>query len=200
MNHLLDSVNRAAQDRAEKGKSGSIPSYTLCPTATVTEIIEEMRLAVRYLWRRHGVPMVAAGHSAGGHLAACLVATDWRLDDLPRNLLPAGLAISGIFDLAPLIATKLNAALRLDAVAAAHDSPIHWSVLPGRRIEAWVGDEESGEFHRQSRDLAATWSAAGVEARYRSLPGANHFTVIAPLADPDSAMTQSLVAMARAAA
>lgn len=60
-----------------------------------------------------------------------------------------------------------------------------------------VGGIESAEFHRQSADLARIWGMGGVETRYESVPGANHFDVIAPLADADSAMTDRLAELAR---
>jgi len=45
--------------------------------------------------------------------------------------------------------------------------------------------------------LAERWDEAGATTRYEAVPGANHFTVIAPLADPDSAMTRRLAELAR---
>ena len=40
------------------------------------------------------------GHSAGGHLTTEMLFTDWTCesDDLPRDLLHAALAVSGIYD------------------------------------------------------------------------------------------------------
>ena len=59
------------------GVSVAIPSYDLCPDVTVEDIIGEMRSASREL-AKLGRPLVISGHSAGGHLAACMLATDWR--------------------------------------------------------------------------------------------------------------------------
>ena len=110
-----------------------------------------------------------------------------------------GLSISGLFDLAPLMQTGMNQDLRLDAESAKRVSPLHWNVSGGRTLHAWVGGDESGEFLRQSREVAAVWGDKGVETDYVAVPGANHFTVLDPLADPMSAMTKRLVELARRA-
>ena len=62
-----------------------------------------------------------------------------------------------------------------------------------------MGGAESGEFLRQSRDVAARWGERGARTDYVEVPGANHFTVLHPLADPDSAMTRALAALAQEA-
>src|SRR4051812_20436781 len=99
-----------------RGVSVAIPSYDLCPDVSVPDIVGQMRMAAREL-ARLGRRLVVSGHSAGGHLAACLMATDWRSLDavLPADFVKAGYAISGLFDLGPLVQTSINHALRLDA-------------------------------------------------------------------------------------
>src|SRR3954471_5358960 len=106
------------------GVSVAIPSYDLCPQVSIHEIIDEMRTALRAL-ARFGRRLVLSGHSAGGHLAACLMATDWRSTDaaLPKDFVKAAYAISGLFDLAPLLGTSINLALGLDKAAARRASP-----------------------------------------------------------------------------
>ncbi|WP_436638086.1 alpha/beta hydrolase [Microbaculum sp. FT89] len=175
------------------GVAVAVPGYTLCPDVGIGDIVEEMRLATRVLFDRFRVPVAVSGHSAGGHLAAALLATDWGASG---PAVPGAQPISGLFELEPLIHTNLNAALRLDAAEAARQSPLFWPAPAGRRLHAWVGGEESGEFLRQSRVIAEEWAAAGVETAWHAVDGANHFTVIAPLADPDSAMTRDLVDLA----
>jgi len=182
-----------ARGCVENGLAVAVPTYTLCPEVRIGDIVEEMRLACRYLHDRFTAPMAVSGHSAGGHLAAALLATDWG-DNGP--VIPAAQPISGLFDLAPLIPTSLNGALRLDEAEARAQSPLYWPAPAGKRLHAWVGGAESDEFHRQSREIADIWGAAGVDTDCTALPGANHFTVIAPLAEPDSAMTRDLLAMA----
>ena len=171
----------------------AIPSYDLCPDVTVDQIIGQMRVASREL-ARLGQPLVICGHSAGGHLAACMLATDWPAFDaaLPAGLIAAAYAISGLFDLRPLIGTSINKAMGLDQEAAKAASPLFWRAPAGGSLDAVVGEMESAEFFRQSQTIVDLWGKAGVATRFDTVPGANHFTAIAPLADPDSPMVLRL--------
>lgn len=175
----------------------ALPSYDLCPAVSIKEIVDQMREACTVLARLTS-GLVVSGHSAGGHLAACLMATDWRAIDpaLPPDFIRAGYAMSGLFDLVPLVSTSINAALRLDETAARAMSPLFWTPPKGRTFDAVVGDDESAEYHRQSRTLVEQWGAAGVATRFGTVADANHFTVLAPMADADSAMVVRLREMA----
>ena len=175
------------------GVSLAIPSYDLAPAVRLGRILSEVRAAVELIRVRTGKRPVVFGHSAGGHMAACM---------LSEGRASAAVAVSGVFDLAPLIPTSLNAALRLDEMEAAALSPVHWPVpdgsTPGGTIlDCVVGGDESAEFLRQSRMMVDLWGGRGVQTRYEALPGLNHFTVLDPLFDPDSALVRRIVELAR---
>jgi len=174
-----------------RGVAVAVAGYDLCPDVTIGQIINQIRTACLFLWRRFGQRLMVYGHSAGGHLAACMVATDWKKLDpkAPTDLVPAGYSISGLFDLTPLIKTAMNVDLRLDDTEVARISPLYWPVTPGRVFDAVVGGQESSEFLRQSHAVTDSWRQRGVETRYEEVAGANHFTVVDPLSDPNSAMT-----------
>jgi arylformamidase len=185
----------------------AIASYSLCPAVTVAQIIDEARAFVRAIWRATGRRVVPVGHSAGGQLAAALLATDWRssppsADDdgagaPPADLVPAACAISGVFELAPLIATTMNHALRLDATSAAAVSPLLGPPPgAGRTLVTAVGADETGEFHRQSHAIVERWAAAGVATEYHALAGRHHFDVLEELTTPDSALFARIVSLA----
>jgi arylformamidase len=175
----------------------AIPSYDLCPDVTIDQIIQQMRMGVREL-ARAGQPLVVSGHSAGGHLAACLLATHWPAIDasLPPDLVRAAYSISGLFDLEPLIETSINKALHLDAASAKTASPLFWKTPARGSLDAVVGETESAEYFRQSRTIVEAWGATGLATRFGTVPGANHITAIAPLADPDSPMVTRLKELA----
>ena len=175
------------------GISVAIPSYDLCPSVSIDDIIQQMRAASREP-ARLGRPLVISGHSAGGHLAACMLATDWPAFDtsLSEDLVVAAYAISGLFDLRPLAETSINNALRLDHASAMAASPLFWNVPLRGSLDAVVGEHESAEYFRQSRTIIDLWGAAGVPTRFGLVPDANHFTAIAPLADPQSPMVLRL--------
>ena len=177
----------------------ALPSYSLCPDVSVMQIIDELRRCLAALWTATRKRPVVAGHSAGGHLTAAMLATDWsKLPGVPPDLVRAGCAISGVFELAPLIATTMNVAMRLGHDTAADASPLLWPPPPaGRELVAAVGAEETPEFHRQSRAMTERWANAGVTTEYMSISATNHFTVVDELTRPDSALFTRMVALAR---
>jgi len=180
------------------GISVAIPSYELCPGVTIDHIIREMRMATRELARLDR-SLVMSGHSAGGHLAACMLATDWQGHDasLPGDPVISAYAISGLFDLGPLVGTSINKAMGLNDATARAASPLFWKAPARGSLDAVVGENESGEYFRQSRTIVEQWGAAGTATRFGVVPDANHFTAIAPLADPGSPMVGRLMELAR---
>ena len=175
----------------------ALPSYSLCPAVTVLEIIDELRRCLAALWTATAKRPVVAGHSAGGHLTAAMLATDWgTMPGVPADLVRAGCSISGVFDLAPLIPTTMNRALRLDDDIAARASPLLWPPPSAdRTLVAAVGGEETPEFHRQSRAMTERWASAGIATEYLSIAGANHFTVVDELTRSDSVLVARIAAL-----
>lgn len=189
--HVAGPANAAGFDVA-------VPSYTLCPEVTVADIIDELRQCCLFLARRFGRPLLVTGHSAGGHLAACMAATEWPLYGARPDLIRACLAVSGLFDLRPLMATPYNVDLRLSPAEAMAASPLFWPVPNRIPFDSWVGAEETFEFRRQARSLAAAWAGLGLPCGYEELAGENHFSVGDLLARPDHPMTRRLLELAGA--
>ena len=178
----------------DQGISVVIPGYDLAPAVRLGVIIDNVRQATELVRQKTGKRPLVFGHSAGGHMAACM---------LSEGRARAALAISGVFDLEPLTQTSLNEALQLDLFTARALSPIHWPVpnggAPGgRALDCWVGGAESNEFVRQSRHMAAEWGGKGADTHVEIIEGANHFTALDGLADPDSPLVQRLLALATA--
>ena len=192
------SYSHMARGMNGRGIAVAVAGYDLCPIVTIADIIEQIRRACIFLWQRFGQRMLVTGHSAGGQLAAAMVATDWQAlyPKAPADLVAVGYAISGVFDLTPLVGVSINQDLRLDAEAARRLSPLFWPVAPGRVLDAAVGDLETSEFKRQSQAMAQAWRQAKAETNYNEFPG-NHFTVIDALADPASAMVARVAELAQ---
>lgn len=187
------------------GVTVAIPSYRLCPAVGINDIINDLRQAVRFIHARTGRSMAVSGHSAGGHLTACMLGTDWQALDanLPSTLTTRGYALSGLFDLLPMIKTQMNSDFKLDEQEARCVSPAFWLLsdqLASRLVlDAVVGGDESDEYFRQSALIADVWGQKGVSTRWKKLPGMNHFTIVAPMSDPLSTMTARLVELAQQA-
>jgi arylformamidase len=168
-----------------------VPNYALCPAVHIETIALQMVRALAWTFRNaalHGGDprrIVVAGHSAGGHLAAMLMCCDWAAvgADLPATTVPAALAISGVFDLAPVRHTPfLQADLRLTAASVARLSPVRFAP-PAGRLFAAVGADESDEFLHQTALIQQAWGPRCVPVR-EHIAGANHLTVLHDLAEP----------------
>ncbi len=181
------------------GIAVAVMSYDLCPEVTLARIVDQVRACALALWRQTGRRVTACGHSAGGHLTAMLLATNWKALDpaAPADLVSAGLAISGLFDLPPLVPTSVNLKLGLDEAEAKRLSPAFMHPNAGTRLIAAVGGDESGEYLRQSRLIAENWTPLGCATRDHPLAGENHFTVIASLAEANGELTGMLSDLVR---
>jgi arylformamidase len=180
------------------GVAVAVAGYDLCPNIAIADIVEQIRRACVFLWQRFNRRLFVYGHSAGGHLAGAMLATDWAAlyPKVPADLIAAAYSVSGVFDLVPLVGISINQDLRLTADTARQVSPLFWPVKSGRILDAVVGSLESDEFKRQSRTIVQAWRQSGVQTRYEEIPGTNHFTVLDAFADPDSTMTARVAELA----
>lgn len=176
----------------EQGACVVIPNYALCPAVTIAGIALQMAQALAWCWRNialyGGNPrrIVVAGHSAGGHLAAMLLACQWRqvAMDMPQPLVKRALSVSGLFDLEPLVHTPfLQADLRLSADSALQVSPAYMPAPRATQLYAVVGAAESPEFVRQNQLIRQTWGARAVPV-CEALAGLNHFSVLEAMTQP----------------
>lgn len=183
-----------------RGIAVAVASYDLCPEVDIPTIERQIACACLYLWNTLQRPVTVFGHSAGGHLAACMLTFDFAALDAgaPARLVPAGLAVSGLFDLSDLVYTSMNDKLGLTLETARRASPLLRAAPKGRRLIACVGAAESEAFHWQAREICRRWRAGGAVADHVDVPGANHFTVIGGLAEPGSALATSLDRLAAA--
>lgn len=183
-----------ARGLTERGVDVAIAGYDLCPQVSIAQITEQMRAAVLFLWKRFGKRVTVYGHSAGGHLTACLIGTDWKKLDpsAPQDLVATGSAISGVFDLTKLVHTDMNVDFKLDDKSAHDGSPLFWPAPKGRVMDVIVGANELPEFVRLSKVMAEQWGKEGVETRYEAVPGKHHFSVVEGFTDPNSALSERL--------
>jgi acetyl esterase/lipase len=175
------------------GHAVAMPTYTLCPDIRVSGIVAEVARAVEAAASRVAGPVRLAGHSAGGHLAARMICADSPLAERVKARIVNTMSISGLHDLRPLIRTKMNDTLRIDAAEAAAESPALLEPMPGARLVAWAGAAERSEFLRQNALLANIWAGLGATTCRVEEPDRHHFTVVDGLADPAHALTTTLL-------
>lgn len=174
-------------------------NYALCPTVTIDEITRQCRSALAWVLRnidQHGGDskrVAMGGHSAGGHLTAMCLQTEWARDyGLPQDPFAGAIAFSGLFDLEPLRYSYLQPMIQLDDGIVRRNSPAF--MVRTCKTPLWItwGGLESAEFARQSSAYRDAWLAAGNTATLQEHAGTNHFTVIHGLEDSGSAVCQWL--------
>lgn len=180
-----------------RGISLAIPTYDLVPKATVLDIVDQMRGFLVTLWKKTAVSPVVAGHSAGGHLAGAMLATNWaRITDVPDDLVTRAFALSGLFDLHPLLRTDINDDVRLTRESAVAASPVFWPApRDDLRFVAAVGADESSVFKEQSRRVVEVWREAGMDTDYLEVPDCNHFTMVDAVSTPGTMLFERLASM-----
>jgi arylformamidase len=174
-----------ARGPASRGVATVVTNYALCPTVTIDEEVRQTRAAVAWAYRNArsfgGDPerLHVAGHSAGGHLVAMLLATDWPGDyGLPTDVIKGATAISGLFDLEPFPYTFLQPKVQLTWDQVRRNSPILHLPATAPPLLVAYGEDETAEFKRQSEDFLAAWKERGLSGERLVLSGKNHFDVI----------------------
>lgn len=180
-----------------------VPDYELAPAVTLDQIVDQVRQAFAWVVRNIAIyggdarNICVCGSSAGGQLLGMLLAKGWQEDhDLPASAIPASaFALSGLFDLQPLIATHINEWMRLDDAAALRNSPrflLPDSSTHGQcQLRVACGEFESREFHRQSREYLAAWQARCLPGQWLETPVTNHFDLPLQLGDRQSIVHQT---------
>jgi arylformamidase len=186
----------------EQGIAVACVNYDLCPAVSIPAIVDECRRALVWVQRegpRHGADaanVVVGGHSAGGHLAAMMFATDWEQLGLARAPFVGGVTLSGVHDLTPLLQFSFNADFKLDLAQARRMSPALLGSRSRAPLLSAVGATETSEFVRQTQLMWDAWP----QNRHPSggplvIPDRHHFSVVVDHADPASALTQATLAL-----
>lgn len=169
-----------------------VPNYDLCPAVTIPQICLQMVQALAWTWRHAadfgGDPrrITVVGHSAGGHLAAMLLACRWPVQgkDLPVDLVKNALSISGLYELESLLHTPfLTDSLRLTPAQVLQASPAWFPPPRQGLLYSVAGADESEEFLRHNALIEQAWGSRMVAVR-EALLGRNHFSVLDALVQP----------------
>lgn len=187
-----------AEGMVPHGVTTVVNNYVLAPHASMDEIVRQNRAALAWLWQNAAEfggdrdRIYVTGHSAGGHLAAMLLATDWPNFevDLPRDLVKGACAISGLFELEPIQLSYLNQKLGMDPEMAKRNSPALLDYPIEAPLLLIVGKDESDEYHRQSEVMAEKWRKLGYPRQLHVPDGLDHFAIVDSLIDPNAELVQ----------
>jgi len=169
---------------APAGAMVVVVNYALIPDVDLPELVRQCRASVKWTYdnaAEHGGDpnrIYIAGHSAGGHVAAMMYATDWDQWDVPVDAIAGGMAISGLYDLEPIRLNYMNPTLGFTEQTVADYSPVHLAPTLSAPIVFAVGGAETSEFQRHNKMLFGPWSAAGLACEEIVVPDLNHFTIL----------------------
>ncbi len=189
-----------ARGPVSRGVATVVTNYALAPAVNIDEIVRQTRAAVAWTYKNAasfgGDPgrIHVAGHSAGGHLVAMLLETDWEgVYGLPRDVVKSACAISSLFDLAPFPYTFLQPKLQLSWGQALRNSPILHLPDEAPPLLITYGEDETTEFKRQSEEFLKTWKSKGLEGDLLVLSGKNHYDVIDGFLDAESPLCSAIL-------
>jgi arylformamidase len=175
-----------------------VPNYALCPAVTIPEIVMQMVKALAWTWSNIGKyggdpsRITVIGHSAGGQLAAMMLACVWQAYDakLPQDLVKNAISISGLHDLEAVMQSPyLQQSVNLTPKQVRMASPARLPAPAGGKLYALCGELESEEYHRQNRVIRDAWGAQCVPV-CELLPDRNHFTALEALAETGNRLNQ----------
>ena len=183
----------------DHGVALAVIDYPLIPRVRMQAVVQACRMALTHLHRQADAlgldrsRIAIAGNSAGGHLVAELMDTAWMAGmGFPADGLCGGVAISGLFDLAPVAQSFQNDSLQLSAEEIARFSPLKRPLALRAPLLVAVGGAETSEFLRQSAEFAAHARQQGAEVAHLEVPQANHITVVLDeLAQPEQPLSRA---------
>ena len=137
--------------------------------------------------RRHPAVTVELGLTDWAHASAG--------NTPPARGVDGVVALSGVYDLAPLVGTTLNTALGLDAASARRHSPL-WRVgLVAPPALFGVGGAETPAFLAQNQAMADAWQAAGHPSVVHTVEDADHFTLLEHLVQAGNPLHNAVLAL-----
>jgi arylformamidase len=193
-----------ATDCTRNGVAYAAVNYGVAPQATMAQMVARCRAAIGALYGRSEslgfdpTRIYVSGSSAGAHLAAMSLLTNWALRGLPPDIIKGAVLLSGIYDLEPIVQTYVNAPLHLDSASARMLSPLFelqgTVTSPPPTLLAY-GQIETAEFKRQSVEFSDALASRGGHTQLLNIEGRNHFDIPFDLADERTELGRAVLAL-----
>ncbi|MCT9189204.1 alpha/beta hydrolase fold domain-containing protein, partial [Acinetobacter baumannii] len=182
-----DDACSMAENFVAHGIAVSTIEYSLCPHASLFEIVREVRTAIAWIYQNaktYGIDpeqIYVGGSSAGGHLVAMLWSDRWQEEfNLPKNVIKGVLGLSGLYNLLPLCDTNINEWLKLSPEQATELSPYENLPLPENAAPLLlsVGELETQGFHNQTNFFYSICKEKDLAVSLIKDEGHNHFDIV----------------------
>ncbi|XP_042822949.1 kynurenine formamidase isoform X1 [Panthera tigris] len=184
-----------------QGVAVVIVAYDIAPKGTLDQMVHQATRSIVYIQKQYprNEGIYLCGHSAGAHLAAMMLLADWTKHAVAPNLRGFFL-VSGIYDLEPIVFTSQNGPLLMTLEDARRNGPqqlleaaLTQPVDPACHVLVIVGQHDSPEFSRQSREFYQTLCRGGWNASFEELHDVDHFEIIWKLTQDDYVLTQMIL-------
>lgn len=181
------------------GATTVVLNYDLCPAVTLDTVVAEVRQGIAWIYRHAGAlggdpeRLYLSGHSAGAHLAVMALAHDWQgSEGLPADLVKGVAAVSGVYELAPLLRVSVNDEIGLTREMALRNSPTRHPPGPVAPLLIAVGGDETAAWIRQSEDFHEACRTRGVDCALLRLEHRHHFSIAFAMAEPGNELFQAI--------
>uniref|UniRef100_G3Q5R2 Arylformamidase n=1 Tax=Gasterosteus aculeatus aculeatus TaxID=481459 RepID=G3Q5R2_GASAC len=172
---------------------------TPLPKVDMDLMVSQVRRSVVSIVQQysHISGLYLCGHSAGAHLAAMVLSTDWSQYSIAPQIKGAFL-VSGVYDLLPILSTYVNEPLKMTEEVALRNSPS--KLLPQLKLSSSschivvaVAENDSPEFRKQSGEYYKTLEALGLNVTMEDVANTDHFNIIEQLVDEQYQLTKLLL-------
>ncbi|POI24248.1 hypothetical protein CIB84_012004 [Bambusicola thoracicus] len=196
-----DASGFAAPALLSQGVAVVAMGYDIAPKGHMDAMVLQVRRSLAFLVKQYhrirGIYL--CGHSAGAHLAAMVLSTDWTEFGVVPDIRGAVL-VSGVYDLEPLLQTYVNDALNMSLEVAQRNSPILCvtqavPVAASCEVLVAVAQHDSPEFRRQSQEYSQALRSAGWSVSLLDLASVDHFDIIEKLSEETYVLTQVILNM-----
>jgi len=159
-------------------------NYDLCPNVIVAQISNQIQQAIEWLKTQaadlgfDANQLFLAGHSAGAHLVAMVLAQPPAAFNIPDGLIKKAYLISGIYELTPVLHVSVNEEIKLTANDIEAVSPINFPPAKRTPYDVFVGGAEPDGWIEQSVNFERYLQESGASSTFTLLTDRHHYSIL----------------------